>query len=78
MSSSVIFPKSEEGGYQPVQTQGFGTSRLDAMVGKKGTEREGETSEEQRKREIGSIKLELDKLNKKMEHFNFKKPGEAV
>ena len=36
MSSSVIFPKSEETNFsfQPSGTQGFGTSRLEGMMGK--------------------------------------------
>ena len=37
-----------------------------------------ETPEEQRKREIDSIKSELGKLNKRMENFSFKKPGEGA
>ena len=80
MSSSVIFPKSEDSGFsfQPSNTQGFGTSRLDGLLSKgknvEVQEEEQETVEDRRKREIGSIKEELNKLNKKMENFSFRKP----
>ena len=84
MSSSVIFPRNEENiSFQQSSGQGFGTSRLDSMMGKGKTlelsnEDSLETAEDKRKREIGSIKEELNKLNRRMEHFNFKKPGDEA
>lgn len=84
MSSSVIFPRHEENiSFQQSSGQGFGTSRLDSMMGKGkslelSSEDSLETAEDKRKREIGSIKEELNKLNRRMEHFNFKKPGDEA
>ena len=80
MANSMIFPQQQNPNpFSNTGTGGFGTSRLESMVGKgksfeSNTEESTESAEEKRKREIGNIKEELNKLNKRMENFSFKQP----